>query len=138
MFRNKVLVSDRGLLSTQEYSASTAATYHAVLRQYSCIISAVPDDTDNDKVLLFSQISLLWRTCESRMTPDTDRMWQQVDSARGRVLQYLCDNILCCIFYTPDVGSLTDASPDNPGCREYSILHSSIFKGRYFLIRTTQ
>ena len=72
------------------------------------------------------------------MTPDTDRMWQQVDSARGRVLQYLCDNILCCIFYTPDVVSLTDASPDNPGCREYSILHSSIFKGRYFLIRTTQ
>ena len=41
----------RGLLSIQEYNASTAATLHAVLRQYSRICcSAV---TDKNKVLLF-------------------------------------------------------------------------------------
>ena len=69
-FYNVVPLSARGLLSTQEYSASTAASHPAVLRQYSRIFSAaVPDDTDNDKVLLFSQISLLGPTCESRMTP---------------------------------------------------------------------
>ena len=57
----------RNLLSIQEYSASTAATLHAVLRQYSRICcSAV---TDKNKVLLFIPDFTFRSTRESWMTP---------------------------------------------------------------------
>ena len=130
MFYNVVPVSAWWLLSTQEYSASTAASHHAVLRQYSRIFSAaVSDDTDNDKVLLFIQISLLGRTCESRMTPG----WHRQDVATGGhcpgAAVFVWMMILCVAYFTLRIlWALTDASPDNPGCRAERIffIHQSL------------